>query len=110
MTKTILMTIIFWCALSWFAIADECNTAESPLVDLLNQYSVIHGTKFIVDPRVRAKVTLVGIDTQDIDSAMLIGILNIHGFTALTSDRVVYVMPASAAEVHGDEFGDRWEG
>ncbi len=110
MTKAILRTIIIWCALSSFASADECNTSENPLVDLLNQYSVIHGTKFVVDPRVRARVTLVGIDTQDIDSAMLIGILNIHDFTALTSEGVVYVMPASAAEVHGDKFGDRWEG
>ena len=110
MTKAILMTTIIWCGLSSFVSADECNTGESPLVELLNQYSVIHGTKFIVDPRVRAKVTLVGIDTQDIDSATLIGILNIHGFTALTSDGVVYVMPAGAAQMHVDEFGDRWDG
>lgn len=90
--------------------ADECETSTSPLVDLLDHYSKANGTKFVVDPRVKAKVTLVGIDSSELDAATLIGILNIHGFTALTSNGVVYVMPDVVAEENGDKFGVLWDG
>lgn len=89
---------------------EKCSTSMSPLVDLLNQYSTTNGTKFVVDPRVKAKVTMVGINSSDLNAATLIGILNIHGFTALTSNEVVYVMPDVVAEASGDKFGVRWDG
>lgn len=90
--------------------AHECKSYETPLVDLLNQYSDVYETKFVVDPRVRANVNLVGIETESINSALLIGILNMHGFTALTKDGVVYVMPFPVAEASGDKFGVQWGG
>ena len=92
------------------AHSDECVTSETPLVQLLNQYSQDHGTRFIVDPRVRAKVTLVGINPDELDSGTLIGVLNIHGYTALAKDGNVYVMPDAIAQRAGDKFGDRWDG
>ena len=95
---------------SSYANAHECKTYETPLVDLVNKYSEAFGTKFVIDPRVRAKVNLVGVDTERINTATLIGILNMHGFTALTSDGVVYVMPYPVAEASGDKFGVTWEG
>jgi hypothetical protein len=33
-----------------------------------------------------------------------------HGFTALTSEGVVYVMPYKVAESSGEKFGVTWEG
>jgi len=106
----ILTAFILFCALSSVASAHECEASQPPLIDLLNQYSVSYGTKFVVDPRVRARVNLVGIEAKSINSAVLIGILNMHGFTALTSDDVVYVMPYKVAEASGDKFGVTWEG
>ena len=105
-----LPALILLCTFSSFANADECKSTVSPLIDILNQYSESYGTKFVVDPRVRAKVSLIGIQTESINTAMLIGILNMHGFTALTSDDVVYVMPYQVAETSGDKFGMTWEG
>jgi hypothetical protein len=107
---TTLTTLILYFMISSYANAHECKTYETPLVDLLNQYSEAFGTQFVVDPRVRANVNLVGVDTESINTSMLIGILNIHGFTALTSDEVVYVMPYPVAEASGDTFGVTWEG
>jgi len=97
-------------SLSQIASADECRAYETPLLDLLNQYTETYGTKFVVDPRVRANVNLVGIETDNINSGVLIGILNMHGFTARTKDDVVYVMPFPVAEASGDKFGVQWEG
>jgi len=105
-----LPALMLLCGLSSLANAHECESSEARLIDLLNQYSDSYGTKFVVDPRVRAKVSLVGIQTESINTAMLIGILNMHGFAALTSDDVVYVMPYKVAEASGDKFGVTWEG
>ncbi len=109
--KSRTITILVLCfALSQFADAHECRAYETPLLDLLNQCTEIHGTKFVVDPRVRANVNLVGIETESINSGLLIGILNMHGITARTKDGVVYVMPFLAAEASGDMFGVQWDG
>ena len=105
-----LLALILTCTISSPAYAHECEATQPPLIDLLNQYSEAYGTKFIVDPRVRAKVSLVGIDTESINTAMLIGILNMHDFTALTSNGIVYVMPYKVAEASGDKFGVTWDG
>ncbi|MHC4705511.1 MAG: hypothetical protein ACYS8I_00290 [Planctomycetota bacterium] len=104
------MMLLFGCALPVIVSAGDCNTTESPLIELLNQYSETHGTKFVVDPRARAKVTLIGIEPAALDTGTLIGVLNIHGFTALTTGGVVYVMPYKVAEVSGDKYGRLWEG
>lgn len=68
-----LPTLVLICALSSLANAHECVASQPPLIDLLNQHSESYGTKFIVDPRVRAKVNLVGIETKSINTALLIG-------------------------------------
>lgn len=102
--------LVLWLGLSPLAGAHECESYETPLLDLLNQYSETYETKFVIDPRVRANVNLVGINTESINSAILIGILNMHGFTALTSEGAVYVMPFKVAETSGDKFSVRWDG
>lgn len=104
---TLTMLICYQLAI---ASPNECITSQSPLVQLLEQYSAEHETKFVIDPRVRAKVTLIGIDPEALDSGTLIGILNIHMYVALTKDDIVYVMPYQVAEAAGDKYGTLWEG
>jgi type II secretory pathway component GspD/PulD (secretin) len=110
MKPLVILILAVCCFASTNVNADNCNTTLEPLVDLLNLYSEATGTKFVIDPRVQATVNLVGIDTSTLDAETLIGILNIHGFTALTSKGVVYVMPDVRANEAGDKFGVRWEG
>jgi hypothetical protein len=110
MQKKIIAVAVLWLGSSALVGAHECKSYETPLIDLLNQYSEIYETKFVIDPRVRANVNLVGVETEGLNSALLIGILNLHGFTALTKDGVVYVMPFPVAGTSGDMFGVRWDG
>ena len=102
--------VILLCMFATIAHSEDCVTSQTPLVQLLNQYSQEHGTKFVIDPRVRANVTLVGIDPAVLDTGTLVGVLNIHGFTAFTKEGVVYVMPEYVAEVSGEKYGRRWDG
>ena len=107
---TTLIVLVFGCLLSASASAHECDEDSLQLVELLNTYSEATGTKFVVDPRVSARVNIVGIETENIDAKTLIGILNIHGFSALTSNGIVYVLPDPEAERSGDRFGKPWKG
>ena len=102
--------LVFFCSLPVICNAADCNDIQTPLVGLLDQYSQSTGTKFVIDPRVRAKVTLIGIDTTNLDATTLIGILNIHGFAALTANGIVYVMPKASAGSAGEQYGVPWEG
>ncbi len=110
MRTLLAVAAISLCTFAALAHSEDCVTSATPLVQLLNQYSQEYGTRFVLDPRVRARVTLVGIDPAALDVGTLIRVLNIHGFTALTKEGVVYVMPDKVAEVSGEKFGSRWDG
>ncbi len=51
------------------------------------------GKKFIVDPRVRAEVTVVGQEPTSLDYGALLLILRVHGFAAVEEGGYVHVIP-----------------
>lgn len=58
------------------------------------------GKKFIIDPRVRADVTVIGQDPTSVDYATLLTILGVHGFVAVEQGGYVKVIPdANARQV-----------
>lgn len=70
------------------------STAGSvPIERLLAVVAKRTGKKFIVDPRVRADVTMVGAEPMSIDYATLLLVLRIHGFAAVEQGGYVEVIP-----------------
>src|SRR5262245_55845983 len=51
------------------------------------------GKQFIVDPRVRAEIPLIGLDVNSVDYARLLAILNVHQFVAFEAGGAVRVIP-----------------
>ena len=51
------------------------------------------GKKFLVDPRIRAQVTLIGFDPDRLDYPTLLSVLQMHGFTAVDDGDFVRVVP-----------------
>lgn len=51
------------------------------------------GKKFIIDPRVRAEVTVIGQEATSVDYATMLLILHIHGFSAVEQGGYVQVIP-----------------
>jgi general secretion pathway protein D len=49
------------------------------------------GKKFIIDPRVRADVTVIGQEATSVDYATMLLILRIHGFSAVEQGGYVQV-------------------
>ena len=79
-----------------------------PIDHVIEKYSEIHGTKFVLDPRVKAKVNLVGLSLNELTQTNLMDILLIHSFTAYEKDGVVYVLPRAAADYISSEIGEIW--
>ena len=54
------------------------------------------GKKFLVDPRVRSHVLLIGEDAASIDYTGLLSVLSVHGYAAVEDGRYVRVIPDAA--------------
>lgn len=72
---------------------DKGTDNRLDIVSLIDGYSERTGQKFVLDPRVKANVTLLGVDANNIDYRALVGILTTYGFGTVESDDVIYVVP-----------------
>lgn len=86
--------------MTWLACAASAQTALSkapdgtvPVAQLIASVAKETGRKFIVDPRVRADVSLVGEGTARVSYEELLTILSVYGFTAVDSGGYVRVIP-----------------
>ncbi len=95
-TRTLLGTLL---ALSvWqLAWADNVtlNLKDADIGALITTVSEVTGTNFIVDPRVKGKVTVISarpMSTEEVYQVFL-SILQVHGFAAVPSGDVVKIVP-----------------
>lgn len=65
--------------------------------ELIAKVAKRSGKQFIVDPRVRQDIPLVGLDVNSIDYAKLLAILNVNMFGTYESNGVVRVVPDANA-------------
>jgi|GEM_PF-1446524 general secretion pathway protein D len=75
------------------APAAASDYASIDIGDLIARVAKRTGKQFIVDPRVRAEVPLIGLDVDRIDYPKLLAILNVHLFAAYESGGMVRVVP-----------------
>jgi general secretion pathway protein D len=69
---------------------DDATISVSRLISIVAATS---GKRFVIDPRVRADVTLVGQDPSSVGYADLLMILQVHGFAAVEGGGYVRVVP-----------------
>lgn len=81
----------------------QAQTSAPPGHEAVNIERIIAGTarktgkKFLVDPRVRAEVTLVGLDPDNLDYPTFLDVLQMHGFAAFDDGKHVQVVPDANA-------------
>jgi len=75
------------------ASSTSADDGAIPIARFVAAVSKKTGKKFIVDPRVRADVMLIGEDITDVSYNDFLGILQVYGFTALESGGFVRVIP-----------------
>jgi general secretion pathway protein D len=64
-----------------------------PAAQLISSIAKKTGKRFLIDPRLRADVLLIGQDPASLDYAGLLSTLNIHGFAAVEQGGYVLIVP-----------------
>ncbi|MBB5021234.1 secretin N-terminal domain-containing protein [Desulfurispira natronophila] len=75
------------------------NLKEAEISALVDQVSAITGRSFVVDPRVRGKVTVVSQTPMDAESIyeLFLVVLSIHGFIAVEGGEATKILPNAVA-------------
>ena len=79
------------------APAAASNYASIEIGDLIAKVARRTGKQFIVDPRVRAEVPLIGLNADSVDYPRLLAILSVHMFAAYEANGIVRVVPDAGA-------------
>src|SRR5688500_17754279 len=107
--RPLLLTAV--CALTWssgFAQQQQQQQTITPafrdadITQIIEAVSTITGRTFIVDPRVRAQVTILSSTpmTPDAFYQAFLSILQVHGFMAVQSGNITKILPdANARQV-----------
>lgn len=80
------------------------NYKDADLRQIIEAVSAITGRNFIIDPRVRAQVTMLSAQPMSPDAfyAAFLSILEVHGYIAVPSGDLVKILPdANARQVPG---------
>ncbi|MDN5850038.1 MAG: type II secretion system secretin GspD [Nitrococcus sp.] len=95
------------------------NLTDADITALINTVAEVTGRRFVVDPRVRAKVTVISPRPMAADELyeVFLSVLQVHGFAAVPSGPVTKIVPeliakqlgtdASAANVGNDRIVTR---
>lgn len=79
------------------ALADEItlNLKDADIRALISTVSKFTGKNFIIDPRIKAKVTVVSANTMTPDEVyeVFLSILQVHGFAAVPTGTVIKIIP-----------------
>ncbi|MCB1716044.1 MAG: type II secretion system protein GspD, partial [Candidatus Competibacteraceae bacterium] len=93
------MALLLWTASS-LAAPVTLNLKDADINALVASIAEITGKNFIVDPRVKGKVTVVSgraLDEKEIYDIFL-SILAVHGFAAIPGDNVIKIVPSAGAK------------
>lgn len=97
-------------ALTWqsawqsaWATSVTLNLKEADISALIGTVAEVTGTNFIVDPRVKGKVTVVSSKPMESDEVyqVFLSILKVHGYAAVPSGSVVKIVPDVNAKAEG---------
>ena len=86
------------------------NYKDADLSQIIEAVSSVTGKNFIVDPRVRAQVTMLSSTPMSADAfyEAFLSILQVHGFVAVPSGDVIKIIPdANARQVPANDLPSR---
>ncbi len=99
-------------ALTATAAPVTLNLKDADINALVESMSVLTGKNFIVDPRVKGRVTIVSskpMDEKELYEVFL-AVLGVHGFAAVPSGNVIKIVPAAGAKQESIPTVDRQRG
>jgi len=98
----VLAPLLLGVLLSFSTRAEEVtlNFSDADLVAVINSVSQITGKNFIIDPRVKGKVTVVSSKPLNEDEvySVFLSILQVHGFATVPTDNAIKIIPDATAK------------
>ena len=87
------------------------NFSDADLVAVINSVSQITGKNFIIDPRVKGKVTVVSSKPLNEDEVynVFLSILQVHGFATVPTKNAIKIIPDATAKQNAAPFTNRRE-
>ncbi len=115
MTRSARFALLLALALPLAAAAQQSpqitpNYKDADLGQVIEAVSQVTGRNFIVDPRVRAQVTMLSNTPMSPDAfyEAFLAILQVHGFVAVPSGSVIKILPdATARQLPANDLPDR---
>jgi general secretion pathway protein D len=88
------------CSASFAEATATLNLKDADIRTLIKTVSEYTGRNFVIDPRVKARVTVVSSKPMDKDELyqVFLSILQVHGFAAVPSGNVIKIVPDVAAK------------
>ncbi len=85
------------------------NFSDADLVAVINSVSQITGKNFIIDPRVKGKVTVVSSKPLDQDEVynVFLSILQVHGFATVPTENAIKIIPDATAKQNAAPFTNK---
>lgn len=97
MAKGVLLSALLSLCVVTQAIADEItlNLKDADIRALISTVSKFTGKNFIIDPRVKAKVTVISANTLTPDAVyeVFLSVLQVHGYAAVPTGSVIKIVP-----------------
>jgi general secretion pathway protein D len=109
-------TLVLWTLLLGSILATPSSAApvtlnlkDADINALVESMSVLTGKNFIVDPRVRGRVTIISAKPMDEKELyeVFLAVLAVHGFAAVPGDRAIKIVPAAGAKQENIPTVDR---
>jgi general secretion pathway protein D len=101
----LLLTTLLWLTLAGKVMADTVtlNLKDADISALISTVAEVTDRNFIIDPRVKGKVTVVSTRPMDSDEVyqVFLSILKVHGFAAVPSGEVIKIVPDVNAKQDG---------
>ncbi len=84
------------------------NFSDADLVAVINSVSQITGKNFIIDPRVKGKVTVISSKPLNEDEVynVFLSILQVHGFATVPTKNAIKIIPDATAKQNAAPFSD----
>lgn len=97
--KACVILFVLWCSVSWAAPV-TLNLKDANISAVISTVSEVTGKNFIVDPRVKGKVTIISsrpMSSEELYQVFL-SILEVHGFSAIEMGSVTKIVPNASAK------------
>ena len=107
--RTIIAAGLLVLGLSAQAEEVTLNFSDADLTAVVNSVSQITGKNFIIDPRVKGKVTVVSSKPLNQDEVynVFLSILQVHGFATVPTKNAIKIIPDAAAKQDAAPFVNR---